>query len=127
MKVVGFIKELDNFAWSSPLQNQITEMANSADLIERLISYVEKGRLVMGWMGYFIDLETNEHIAPHAYLSDGTWIWPSYYAYYLRKYRNLKLDEEFIRYLEARNSNAPEEVFDEMELQRKLIEKMKEI
>lgn len=103
MKLVGFIKELDNYDWASPLCNELGEESNAEELVNNIISYLEKGKLILGWMGYFVDLRTQDPIAPHAFLTDGVWVWPSYYLYYLKMYPQYRLDNSFINYLREKN------------------------
>ncbi|MFM7859303.1 MAG: hypothetical protein ACKO96_47125, partial [Flammeovirgaceae bacterium] len=40
---------------------------------------------------------------PDSYYSDGSWIWPSYFPYYLIKFPRYPIDSEFIDFLLARN------------------------
>jgi hypothetical protein len=71
--------------------------------IEKVIRYLQKGALVLGWMGYFSDIKTKKLIAPDAYYTDGVWVWPVYYPYYLKQFPTLQIDEDFVEYLIARN------------------------
>ena len=101
MKLVGFIKEHDH-KLGNTFKDVVEKSLKEYDP-EAIINYLEKGSLLFGWMGYFNDLETNEPVSPHAYYTDGTWVWPSYFPYYLGKYRSITFDNEFLHYLEARN------------------------
>ncbi|NML38410.1 hypothetical protein HHL17_14475 [Chitinophaga sp. G-6-1-13] len=124
MKLVGFIKEIDFFPWAKPLEEYMMDI-NPSELIDQITVYLEKGKLVIGWMGYYIDLETKEHIAPHAYYTDGIWVWPSYYPYYIRKYSRFAIDKEFLKYLQDRKFEESVMDFNELELQKEFIEKIK--
>lgn len=35
------------------------------------------------------------------YYSDGEWAWPGYFIYFLEKYEDVQIDEEFIAYFEG--------------------------
>ncbi|KAA2243452.1 hypothetical protein F0L74_13230 [Chitinophaga agrisoli] len=123
MRFVGFIKELDNYPWATPFDNQLAENNAAVELINNIVSYLEKGKLVLGWMGHFVDLQTKEHIAPHAYLSDGIWIWPSYYQYYLKECPNYKLDKDFVNYIREKDFTV-ELIFNEQALREEFIGKI---
>ena len=124
MKLVGFIKELDRYTWASPLCDELCVENNSEELVNNIISYLEKGKVILGWMGYFVDLRTQDHIAPHAFLTDGEWVWPSYYQYYLKIYPNYKLNNNFINFLRQKNF-IMEEILNEDSIQKEFIEKLK--
>ena len=101
MKLVGFIKEHDHklgYSFNDVMQKSLKEYDTEA-----IINYLDKGVLIFGWMGYFNDLEIDEPVAPHAYFTDGIWVWPSYFSYYLGKYKSITFDDEFLHYLEDKN------------------------
>ena len=100
MKYIGFIKEHNLINEAVPLNDLIkSDLLNHSDLIHKCIEYLNSGVLVFGWMGYFMDLETNKPIAPDSYYTDGIWIWPAYFSYYLIKYPNYPIDSDFIEYI----------------------------
>jgi hypothetical protein len=103
MKLLGFIKEYDNLKESIELEIFLNSRAQKPIDIKKTIEYLEKGVLVFGWMGYCRDIKTKQLIAPHAYYTDGVWVWPSYYPYYLKQFSSVHIDEEFVEYLIARN------------------------
>jgi len=101
MKLVGFIKEHDHklgYSFNDVMQKSLKEYDTEA-----IINYLDKGVLIFGWMGYFNNLETNEPVAPLAYYTDGIWVWPSYFSYYLEKYRSITFDNNFLHYLQSKN------------------------
>lgn len=99
MKYIGFIKEHDNILEAISFNDIIKEKTTSSEEVSLVFNYLNNGTLVFGWMGYFRDLNCKKDIAPHSYYTDGNWVWPSYFQYYLSKYSNYRIDEEFITYL----------------------------
>lgn len=74
----------------------------------KIIEYLDRGHLVYGWMHYFEDYHTKEPIAPHAYFTDGTWVWPSYFSFYLEKLPNYKVDSAFLEHIANYNYRVPQ-------------------
>lgn len=123
MKYIGFIKELDDFPWASSLSQELGEPDNPAELIDRIMAWLQRGKLICGWMSYFIDLETKAYIEPHGYYSDGEWVWPAYYPYYLTKYPNYKIDQAFVDHVLSKDLTSAF-VFDERAVERELISRI---
>lgn len=126
MKLVGFITEHDKALSSTMFKEIYGGCNNDPVLINKILEFLSEGTLIMAWMGYFKDLETNEYAEPHAYYSDGTWLWPSYFPYYIRKHSNYNLDVDFVAYLIGKNfliADLPPDAKDKLE--RDLIDKIK--
>lgn len=105
MKLLGFIKEYDNLKESIDLDEFLNSVSQKAIDIEKAIQYLEKGALVLGWMGYVTDVKTKQLIAPDAYYTDGVWVWPTYLPYYLKQFPSVYINEDFVEYLVARDYN----------------------
>ncbi|HEY1201462.1 MAG TPA: hypothetical protein VGE79_10795, partial [Niastella sp.] len=71
--------------------------------IEKAIQYLDKGVLFFGWMGFVTDVKTKQLIAPDGYYTDGVWIWPSYFPYYLKQFPAVYINEDFVEHLMIRN------------------------
>ncbi len=102
MKYVGFIKELDNVSFAKEFKNYFTKTnKNNLDIV----GYLEKGVFIGGWMCYVSEVENIKvSIAPFGYFTDGEWIWPVYYPYYLKKYQNFYVPTDLMEYI-AKNKN----------------------
>jgi hypothetical protein len=105
MKLLGFIKEYDNLKESIDLDEFLNSVSQKAIDFEKAIQYLEKGALVLGWMGYVTDVKTKQLIAPDAYYTDGVWVWPTYFPYYLKQFPSVYINEDFVEYLVARDYN----------------------
>ncbi|GAA0891743.1 hypothetical protein GCM10009122_14220 [Fulvivirga kasyanovii] len=104
MKFVGFIKEEDkNIQGAKPF----FEMFNGMDLDEnsrkRIIEYLTNGHVISATMTFVRDLKDGEGIGGLTYHSDGKFIWPIYYVFYLSKYSNFKLDKDFVDYAKSQD------------------------
>jgi len=100
MKLVGFIKEHNYIKEAVGLNELISSGSESYANIEKVIRYLDSGTLLLAWMGYFIDGKTKKLIATDSYFTDGIWIWPSYFPYYLGMYPSLKIDPDFLIHME---------------------------
>lgn len=105
MKLVGFIYEYNQIPSSVPINSVSKDKFNIAIDLDAIIQYLNSGQIVIGWMGYFIDIESKEPIAPDSYLTDGDWVWPSYLSYYLQKGFYSLLDMDFLDHIQRNNFN----------------------
>ncbi len=103
MKYIGFIKEYNNISEAIPLEELVNSSSSSTASAQQVLKYLNRGILILGWMGYFIDFKTKQIIAPDSYYTDGIWVWPSYLPYYLNKFPSLQLGNEFLNYLIEKN------------------------
>lgn len=100
MKVIGFLK------------NYNPELHCSRDLTDLFASTVvedQKQSVVIEYLNnngspivsFISDIYTDqgELIGPYIIYSDGKWIWPSYYSFYLKKYPQIYVPEEFRLYI----------------------------
>ncbi len=100
MELIGFIKEHNKIEGAKSYTDLVSNYSNEHGIIvERVIDYLNKGKLLLSWMGYFFDLEDNSIIAPDSYYTDGVYIWPAYLPHYLKKNPDLYLDETFLNIL----------------------------
>lgn len=100
MKLLGFIKEHNCIQDAVSLNELISSASESHSNIEKVIKYLNSGALLLAWMGYFIDEKTKKPISPDSYFTDGIWVWPSYFPYYLGVYPNMKINPDFLNHLE---------------------------
>ncbi|MDR6194953.1 hypothetical protein [Siphonobacter sp. SORGH_AS_0500] len=125
MKFIGFITEHDLIEEAKTFQEYLTQGQKEESLMRQLINHLENGAIVLSWLGYSFDVVDNALIAPNAYYTDGTFVWPGYLSYYLSKYPTFNLDKEIInqvltyeRTLQAINSSRLAGI--EMKLAKKL-------
>ena len=105
MILLGFIKEYNPIAEAVALDELINNPLEIDNDIEKIITYLSGGELVLSLMTYFRDFKTNQLIAPMGYYTDGIWVWPSYITYYLRKYPYMSIDLDFISHVKSNNFN----------------------
>jgi hypothetical protein len=104
MKFIGFIKEHNPIKEAITLQSiKDSNTINGDRLSLKVVDYLNSGELLLAWMGYFIDFENNKPIAPDSYFTDGEWIWPAYFVYYLNKYPRYPIEKSFIDHLHSKN------------------------
>lgn len=103
MKLIGFIKEHNNIIEAQGYASVRVGNASNQDSVEIIIDYLNRGILLLAWMGYFMDLEDNSLISPDSYYTDGVYVWPAYFPYYLKKYPNYLIDDEFLSHISKNN------------------------
>jgi len=99
MKLLGFIKEYNELKESNTLDELLNSGVPVVNDVEKILDYLSQGVLVLGWMGYFIDVKTKKPIAPDSYFTDGVWVWPAYFPYYLKIVPSMLIDQDFVQYL----------------------------
>ncbi|MEN2399117.1 hypothetical protein GKZ90_0004980 [Flavobacterium sp. MC2016-06] len=126
MKFVGFIKEYNNITEAQEYKKFLNNAQNNKEIVSKITAYLNNGTVVLAWMNTLKSLDNDELIAPNCYCTDGSFVWPAYFAYYLKKYPNYKIDDDFLEHLEKNNFDSKKiKVSDKLksELQKKLIEK----
>ncbi|WP_299332898.1 hypothetical protein [uncultured Psychroserpens sp.] len=100
MKTIGFIKPHDKHNEAKYLSEYLEDGYENNDK-EAILNYLNKGVLCIDWMEWLFEDESDDavSIGPNTCNTDGIWIWPNYLEYYLNKYPNFKLDQEFIDYV----------------------------
>lgn len=99
MKYIGFLKKHDpNFKFSKEFHEGI--IVND-EIIKRVLLHLNDGIIVWDWMEYWFD-DDKEPIGSATYYSDGEWIWPGYFQFYLKKY-NIPIPEDFLAHCTNEN------------------------
>lgn len=94
-KAAGFLKIHSRYIeCSKELELYLTADVRDAATTEAICGYLASGTMMIAFLHYYMDGETP--IEPAAIYSDGVWIWPSYYSYYIRKHPNLLVPAEFV-------------------------------
>ncbi|WP_205511941.1 hypothetical protein [Longitalea arenae] len=128
MKLVGFIKEYNNLKESIALDDLLNSRSPVTNDVERIFQYLDQGVLVLGWMGYFMDVKTKQPIAPDSYFTDGVWVWPAYFPYYLNMFPFMQIDPDFVQYLIAKDYKFEKNFEDRIDaLEDELARKFKEV
>lgn len=103
MKTVGFLTLHDGtYKGSLNLKDLINNNLDNNSKLEKIINYLESGYEFTG-VPLMLHDDQNEAMFGLAYLTDGEWIWPNYFPYYLKKYPNMSIDNEFINFIEQNN------------------------
>lgn len=121
MKLVGFIKEHNCIKEAVAFEELVINGAMPSINSEKIVNYLNSGTLLLAWMGYFVDKKTKKLIGPDSYYTDGIWIWPSYFSYYLEMHPSMKIDPDFLSYVE--NKNFKLRMDDKFESQKDKLEK----
>lgn len=107
MKYLGFLKQIDKYRSES---KDLVDMlkGNSLESSQRLliIDYLSRGHFFLGWMTFLRD-DDGSPIGNNDYFTDGCYVWPSYFIYYLRKFEDLEIDKDFISHVKANNFVVP--------------------
>ncbi|MCB0700060.1 MAG: hypothetical protein H6551_05895 [Chitinophagales bacterium] len=77
-------------------------------LRKKIVKYLRSGVYIAGVMNIVRDVFTTEEIDGAAYLTDGKYIWPIYFPYYLEKYpEKVVVPPGFIDHLVSNDFKIP--------------------
>ncbi|MEO6523491.1 MAG: hypothetical protein ABIN91_17540 [Mucilaginibacter sp.] len=107
MKYIGHIKKFDKYFDSKELSEMFVEKNVDQELRSSVIKYLLAGNFLTGWMSFLRD-DDGTPIGNNDYFTDGTYIWPRYYIYYLNKFKNLEMNVDFISHVKNYNFIIPE-------------------
>jgi hypothetical protein len=65
-----------------------------------IIAYLNKGIPVIQFISSLYE-KSGELIGPNVICTDGLWIWPGYYSYYLKKYPQILVPEAFKEHVKS--------------------------
>lgn len=100
MKYVGVIKA--HHVEAADFNSDRAALNISPDDVNLVKNYIEnRGRSFVVTMLVVRSLITNESITGLAFYTDGFWIWPSYFSYYLEK-NAVKIPSEFLAYVKLK-------------------------
>lgn len=103
MKLVGFLKQYDPFVSSAQDLTELrTRCQIQGDELVSMIKYLVLAPSVWDWLSNWFD-ENGIAIGGASYCTDGEWIWPVYFSYYLNKYRDIYVDEAFLEHCRKNN------------------------
>ena len=106
MNVIGILKEHDpNFKCAKALEELISGPITERIYNEQLISYLKQGIQTFKLLWSDDDADGTP-IGQRMYLTDGEWIWPSYYVYYVEKYPSIIVPGIFLDHVNAKK-NVP--------------------
>lgn len=103
VKLVGFLDEYDEGKGFASIKDAFEKGLDNSYFASKVLKHLEYGKIVFACMHYIQDWETDELLVPHGYFTDGKWVWPSYFPYYLKKHKDYKIDDQFLEYLKQRN------------------------
>jgi hypothetical protein len=104
VEYIGFIKEIESNIRSAIKMDEMFVDSHFDDKERQLvINYLKDGQIFGGAMSCLRDKLDGEPIGPLQYYTDGKYIWPEYYPFYLSKYKNYYIPGEFLDYLKKNN------------------------
>jgi hypothetical protein len=104
VNVIGILKDFDSGITCAKALTELTAapMAENA-YNASFISYLKQGVPVIKLLTSDDDADGTP-IGQRKYLTDGEWIWPSYYVYYLEKYPNIIVPKIFLDHVNAKKN-----------------------
>ena len=103
MKLVGFIKEYNGIEGTKNYADFLSSEELNEDLSNKILEYLYNGISILEWMGGIHDHISGSVISFNSYYTDGEWVWPEYFCYYLRNCSTTYLDTEFLTYLKEKD------------------------
>ena len=85
MKAIGFLKKMEEGVIGQALEYGKFDK-NMVDVppsdVEKVLSYLKQGKMIFS-MTYGMEDDKGRYVGPYAVYTDGEWIWPGYYSYYV--------------------------------------------
>jgi hypothetical protein len=103
MKTIGFIKEHD----SGTIKEEYLDKPSDFDFSfiterekKKITNYLNNAETIWAFLRALSD--GDNYIGPYTFLSDGEWIWPSHFAYYLNKFDFSSMTDDFLNHIRAK-------------------------
>lgn len=108
MKPIGFLKEHDLGLSELKSVEQLLnpDISYDAIIFDKLLNYLENSITVWPLLVWLYDKDGTS-IGPCGLQTDGTWIWPSYFAYYLKKHPNMEIPIDFLEDIAKNDYDVP--------------------
>ncbi|SHN07531.1 hypothetical protein SAMN05216311_10533 [Chitinophaga sp. CF418] len=85
MNAIGFLINHDSHIPCSRDVNNLFYSQGEQKELSDIITYLNNGIPIMKFITSIYD-ESGELIGPNIIYTDGLWVWPGYYGFYLKKY-----------------------------------------
>lgn len=95
MKLVGFLSEHNEYLENTS-KEYLFDLSTSEK--EEIITYLEKGIMFIPFLHWINDMDTKKPIGPQIIRTDGIYIWPDYFKYYLQTNRAF-VDKGFLEHI----------------------------
>lgn len=95
IKYIGFLNDTPFSLNKEQYFNQ-EFIGTSADF-DLLVEYLKNGECIMNLLLTYTDVFDGEYIGPYSIYTDGEFVWPSYFVFYLEKYKNIYIDDLFLK------------------------------
>jgi hypothetical protein len=103
MNVIGFIKDHDpHVKCSKEIKNLFSDKVISKERLLEITAYLKNGISIVRFISDVYDTD-GEHIGPNIIYTDGLWVWPSYYTFYLNKYPQILIPEKLQSHIDLNN------------------------
>ncbi|OMP75975.1 MULTISPECIES: hypothetical protein [unclassified Chitinophaga] len=94
MNAVGFLQIHDpHIACSRKINSLFSDSLLDKEKLFEICNYLESGVSIVRYISNLYD-EDGELIGPNIIYTDGLWIWPSYYSFYLKKYPQILIPDD---------------------------------
>ncbi|RFM33186.1 hypothetical protein [Chitinophaga silvisoli] len=94
MNAVGFLQIHDpHIACSREISSLFSDSFLDKEKLSEICNYLESGVSIVRYISNLYD-EGGELIGPNVIYTDGIWIWPSYYSFYLKKYPQILIPDD---------------------------------
>jgi len=109
MNIVGFISEHESISRPNlgiPLKELFNGLEITPSKLSKIIDYLQNAKCLISKTLFFFDTENNP-IGSYIIYTDGKWLWPSYYVYYMKMKSRILIPNDFIKNIESNNFINP--------------------
>jgi hypothetical protein len=109
MKMAGFIRRLDDGIISKVVDyDRLNENAVTIEqpVMDNVLSYLAMGKMIFAITLALEDTD-GSYIGPYALYTDGEWIWPEYYSYFIRTGQVTTMPKDFLDQMSVNHFAVP--------------------
>lgn len=109
MNFVGILENVDAYLPFLTMEEYFSQNLKREDSIEKkIVEYLRSGICIAGVMNITRDIFTHDVIDGLSYHTDGMYIWPIYFPYYIEKYPGkVLIPSDFIEHLKSNDFKMP--------------------
>ncbi len=102
MNKVGFVSDIEDYPFSYSLEYYMNDIELKDEVFNLVVDHLEnKGHVIMALMSWVFDPIDKSSLGPHIIYTDGEFIWTSYYLELIKKYRDIRIEKNFVDHVSS--------------------------
>ena len=109
MRMAGFIKDMEDGILGESIDYDslnLDTVAIGHSAVDKVLDYLQKGKMVFA-MPLALEDTDGSYIGPYTICTDGEWIWPGYYSYYIKTNKVGEIPKDLLDRMAGNNFIVP--------------------